>query len=112
MEFDNVSSEIEGLRSEMTRVLMELIRIPAIAPENNGEGESKKAEKLMQILKTLNLDKIERYDAEDERVPSKIRPNIVTYQHGENLSERIWIITHLDWRRIPLDVYKTLRTSN
>ena len=96
MEFDNVSSEIEGLKSEMTRVLMELIRIPAIAPENNGEGESKKAEKLMQILKTLNLDRIERYDAEDERVPSRKRPNIVTYQHGENLSERIWIITHLD----------------
>jgi succinyl-diaminopimelate desuccinylase len=96
MEFDNVSSEIEGLKSEMTRVLMELIRIPAIAPENNGEGESNKAEKLMQILKTLNFDKIERYDAEDERVPSRKRPNIVTYQHGENLSERIWIITHLD----------------
>ena len=96
MEFDDVSSEIEGLRSEMTRVLMELIRIPAIAPENNGEGESKKAEKLMQILKTLNLDKIERYDAEDERVPSRKRPNIVTYQHGEKLNERIWIITHLD----------------
>jgi len=96
MKFDNVSSEIEDLKSEMTRVLMELIRIPAIAPENNGEGESKKAEKLLQILKTLNLDKIERYDAEDERVSSRKRPNIVTYQHGENLSERIWIITHLD----------------
>ena len=96
MEFDNVSSEIEGLKSEMTRVLMELIRIPAIAPENNGEGESKKAEKLLQILKTLGLDKIECYDAEDERVPSRKRPNIVTCQHGEDLNERIWIITHLD----------------
>jgi len=96
MQFDNVSSEIENLRNEMTQALIELIRIPAIAPENNGEGESKKAEKLMQILKTVGFDKTERYDAEDERVPSKLRPNIVAYYHGEDLNKKIWIITHLD----------------
>jgi len=96
MQFDNVSSEIENLRNEMTQALIELIRIPAIAPENNGEGESKKAEKLMQILKTVGFDKTERYDAEDERVPSKLRPNIVAYYYGEDLNKKIWIITHLD----------------
>ncbi|MDH5459864.1 MAG: M20 family metallo-hydrolase, partial [Candidatus Bathyarchaeota archaeon] len=92
----NVSSDIESLKNEMTQTLMELIQIPAIAPENNGEGESKKAEKLIQILETVGFDKIERYDAEDERVPSKLRPNIVAYYYGENLSEKVWIITHLD----------------
>ncbi len=96
MQFDSVSSEIENLRNEMTQALTELIRIPAVAPENNGEGESKKAEKLMQILETVGFDKIERYDAEDERVPSKRRPNIVAYYYGENLSKKVWIITHLD----------------
>ncbi len=96
MQFKNVSSDIESLKNEMTQTLIELIRIPAIAPENNGEGESKKAEKLTQILETLGFDKIERYDAEDERVPSKLRPNIVAYYYGENLSEKVWIITHLD----------------
>ncbi|MDI6904298.1 MAG: M20 family metallo-hydrolase [Candidatus Bathyarchaeia archaeon] len=96
MQFDSVSSKIESLKNEMTQTLMELIQTPAIAPENNGEGESKKAEKLIQILETVGFDKIERYDAEDERVPSKRRPNIVAYYYGENLSEKIWIITHLD----------------
>ncbi|MDH5754542.1 MAG: M20 family metallo-hydrolase [Candidatus Bathyarchaeota archaeon] len=96
MQFKNVSSDIESLKNEMTQTLMELIQIPAIAPENNGEGESKKAEKLIQILETVGFDKIERYDAEDERVPSKLRPNIVAYYYGENLSEKVWIITHLD----------------
>jgi succinyl-diaminopimelate desuccinylase len=96
MQFDNVSSEIESLKNEMTRTLMGLIRIPAIAPENNGEGESEKAEKLMQILENLGFDKIERYDAEDERVPSKRRPNIVAYHYGENINEKVWIVTHLD----------------
>ncbi|MGC9346118.1 MAG: M20 family metallo-hydrolase [Candidatus Bathyarchaeales archaeon] len=96
MQFENVSAEIESLRDEMTHALMELIRIPAIAPENNGEGESKKAEKLMQILETIGFDKIEHYDAEDERVPSKKRPNIIAYYSGENTAEKLWIITHLD----------------
>ncbi|MDH5376408.1 MAG: M20 family metallo-hydrolase [Candidatus Bathyarchaeota archaeon] len=96
MQFENVSSKIESWKDEMTQTLMELIRTPAIAPENNGGGESKKAEKLMQTLENLGFDKIERYDAEDERVPSKLRPNIVAYHHGENLSEKVWIITHLD----------------
>jgi len=96
MQFDNVSSEIESLKDEMTQTLIGLIRIPAIAPESNGEGELKKAEKLMQILKNLGFDKIECYDAEDERVPSKRRPNIVAYHYGENLNEKVWIVTHLD----------------
>jgi len=96
MQFKNVFSEIESLRDEMTKTLAGLIRTPAIAPENNGEGESKKAEKLMQILETIGFDKIERYDAEDERVPSKRRPNIVAYYYGKNLNEKIWITTHLD----------------
>lgn len=65
MQFENVFSEIESLREEMTKTLVGLIRTPAIAPENNGEGESKKAEKLMQILETVGFDRIECYDGED-----------------------------------------------
>ena len=80
----------------MAETLMELIRIPAIAPENGGDGEERKAEKLMQILEAVGFDKIERYDAEDERVSSKKRPNIVAYLYGEEETEKLWIITHMD----------------
>lgn len=96
MKSQNIFSETEKLKDEMTQTLMELIRIPAISPENGGEGELKKAEKLTQILKTVGFDKIERYDAEDKRVPSGKRPNIVAYYYGENTSEKLWIISHLD----------------
>lgn len=96
MKPQNIFSEAEKLKDEMTQTLMELIRIPAISPENGGEGELKKAEKLTQILKTVGFDKIERYDAEDKRVPSGKRPNIVAYYYGENTSEKLWIISHLD----------------
>jgi succinyl-diaminopimelate desuccinylase len=96
MQTENLYNEIEKLQSQMVQALMELVRIPAVAPENGGEGESKKAEKLVEILKAAGLDKIERYDAEDERVPTKKRPNIIARYAGETKKETLWIITHLD----------------
>jgi succinyl-diaminopimelate desuccinylase len=96
MEFQKVSSEIENLKGEMVQALMELISIPAIAPENGREGEYEKSEKLFQILASIGFDKILRVDAEDKRVPTGKRPNIIAYFHGESDAERLWIITHLD----------------
>jgi succinyl-diaminopimelate desuccinylase len=96
MQTEDLFKEIEKLQSEMTQALMELVRIPAIAPENGGQGESERAEKLIQILNAANVDRIERYDAEDERVPSKKRPNIIARCTGETAKETLWIITHLD----------------
>jgi len=96
MQNQSMFSEIEKIKNEMTQTLMELINIPAIAPENGGEGELKKAEKLMEILEALGFGRIERFDVEDRRVSSKKRPNIVAYYYGESNSGRLWIITHLD----------------
>jgi succinyl-diaminopimelate desuccinylase len=96
MQNQNIFSEIEKQKNEIINALMELIRVPAIAPENNGQGESAKAEKLMQILKPIGFDKIEHFDAQDTRVPSGKRPNIIAYCNGQNQNEKLWIITHLD----------------
>ncbi|TRO47031.1 M20 family metallo-hydrolase, partial [Candidatus Bathyarchaeota archaeon] len=49
---------------------MALVSFPAIGPENDGDGETQKAEKLIQILHDTDFDKIERYDVEDSRVSS------------------------------------------
>jgi succinyl-diaminopimelate desuccinylase len=96
MQSQEIFSEIQKQRSKMAQTLMELIRIPAIAPENGGEGELKKAEKLAQTLASIGFDKIERHDATDARVPSKRRPNIVAYYNGLDSAEKLWIVTHLD----------------
>ncbi|MCW4045157.1 MAG: M20 family metallo-hydrolase [Candidatus Bathyarchaeota archaeon] len=96
MSHEALFREIEKLRTEMTKALMELIRVPAIAPENGGDGEMQKAEKLMKILETVGFDRIERHDAEDQRVSARKRPNIVAYYHGKTDAERLWIVTHLD----------------
>ena len=80
----------------MVAALTELTRIPAVAPENGGDGETLKAEKLMKILKTVGFDRIERFDAEDSRVSSGKRPNVIAYLNGETDTKRLWIVTHLD----------------
>jgi len=95
MNTDTVFKEIERMRNEMTETLMELVRVPAIAPQSGGDGESKRAEKLVQILKTMGFADIRHVDADDERVPSRKRPNLIAYLNGET-KERLWIITHLD----------------
>lgn len=96
METQRVLHKVENLESEMVDALMQLIRVPAIGPENGGAGESAKAETLMHMLSDVGFDKIERYDADDPRVPSRKRPNIVAYLNGKTDFKRLWIVTHLD----------------
>ena len=52
----------------MIEALTKLIRVPAVAPENGGDGEQRKAEKLAEILETVGFDQIEHFDANDSRV--------------------------------------------
>lgn len=96
MQTQKLFSEIDGQREQMVNALMELIRIPAVAPENGGQGEAVKAEKLEQLLREFGFDKIDHYDAPDKRVPSGKRPNIVAWLEGKNTTERLWIVSHLD----------------
>ncbi|WP_297463733.1 M20 family metallo-hydrolase [Thermococcus sp.] len=97
-DVQTVSREIEGLREEMVETLIELIKIPAISPDYGGEGEYEKAQKLLEIIKDWSFDKIEVYNAPDQRAKNGVRPNILAYYYGKKgeESERLWILTHLD----------------
>ena len=96
MQPEELFHQVEKLKPEMTEALTKLIRVPAVAPENGGNGEKLKAEQLMELLETAGFDSIERFDAEDSRVSSGKRPNIVAVCHGESDVEKLWIVTHLD----------------
>jgi succinyl-diaminopimelate desuccinylase len=96
LETKSLFRQVETLKPEMVKTLMQLIQIPAIGPESSGEGELAKADLLMQILSKIGFDKIERLDADDPRVASGKRPNIVAYLDGQSETQRLWIITHMD----------------
>lgn len=96
MSTNDVFREIDNLKQEMQEALMELIKVPALSPENGGQGEEEKAKKLIHILEEAGFDQIKRFDAEDKRVISRVRPNIVAFYYGESAYPCLWIITHLD----------------
>ena len=96
METQSLFQQIEALKPEMVTALMRLMRVVAIGPESGGEGESAKADVLLQILSEVGFDRIERYDADDSRVPSGKRPNVVAYLDGKADAKRLWIVSHLD----------------
>lgn len=95
---EKVSLEIDRLRDNMVNTLVELIKIPAISPDYGGEGEYEKAQKLLEMIKDWPFDRVEVYEAPDERAKNGVRPSILAYYYGEESekSPRLWILTHLD----------------
>lgn len=92
MALDQVLARIDKSKDETVSTLADLCRIPAIGPDNGGEGEAKKAAFLQGLLKDMGL-KVERFDAPDKRVPAGKRPNLIA-RVGKG--PRLWFLCHLD----------------
>jgi succinyl-diaminopimelate desuccinylase len=112
--FDRVMRRIDSLRDDMIRLQIDLTAIPALAPENGGDGEYRKSEFLKQHLFASGYVDIRTFSAPDDRVPSGLRPNLVAIVPGKDPSRTIWILTHLDvvppgkrdlWNRDPYEAY-------
>ena len=92
---DEIKEYMEKNQGRMVELQKILTAIPAIAPENNGDGESKKAEVLLNWLKNTVFNNIEVYEAPDNRVSSGVRPSIVVTVPGLQ-DQNIWLMAHLD----------------
>lgn len=95
-EFLQLKEFIEGSKEKMIQLQTLLSSIPALAPENGGQGESKKAAALEKWLIENGIKNIEHFDAPDERVESKVRPNIVATIPGNKDDYAIWVCAHMD----------------
>jgi len=93
--YEKVETQIDQLRDEMKNDLIEMLKIPALGPDNDGDGEMDKTEFLMELIKDFGFDEIKRYDAPDPRVSSGKRPNIVAIKKGES-DKSIAILAHMD----------------
>jgi succinyl-diaminopimelate desuccinylase len=98
MSFDpkKLADKIESYRDEAIELEKMLTAIPALAPENDGDGETVKAEALKEYLEKLGFPEPEHYDAPDDRVSAKVRPNIVYRFPGEDTSRTVYVMAHLD----------------
>jgi succinyl-diaminopimelate desuccinylase len=95
-KFKRVSQRIDSYREAMIELQKALSAVPAVGPENGGEGELLKANLLEKCLQELGFKNFRHYDAQDKSVLSGIRPNFVTTITGKNKNRFIWILTHLD----------------
>ncbi len=93
--YDKIEKKVADFREDMKNDLMEMLKIPALSPENDGDGEMERAEFIMELIKGFGFDKIERYDAPDPRVSSGKRPNIVAIKEG-GTDQNVVILAHID----------------
>jgi succinyl-diaminopimelate desuccinylase len=91
----DVLSFIEKSASLAVDLETELTKRKALSPVSGGVGEKEKCDWLESWLRGQGITDLERYDADDDRVPSKIRPNLVATIKGKK-PERLWIMSHLD----------------
>lgn len=70
--------------------------IPALAPENGGDGESKKCAAIEQWLTANGIKNMEHFDAPDSRVSSGVRPNLVATIPGNLDDYCVWVCAHMD----------------
>lgn len=95
-KFQRVSQRIDSYREEMVELQIALCAVPAVGPENGGDGELLKANLLKKRLIELGFKNFRHYDAKDNKVSSGIRPNFITTIEGKNTNRFVWIITHMD----------------
>ncbi|MDR3282555.1 MAG: M20 family metallo-hydrolase [Candidatus Methanoplasma sp.] len=93
MEREEVLNKIRESREDMVRIMSEMIRIPALAPVNGGDGEGRRADMLLRHLK--GYDSVERIDVPDNTNPRVMRPNILAKKNGKGKGT-VWIVAHMD----------------
>jgi len=88
-----IMEDIESSKQEIIDSMMEMIRIPALAPINGGDGESKKADYLWTLL--TGFDTVTRHDVHDATDPNVMRSNIIAVKQGKK-EGTLWFVAHMD----------------
>ena len=86
---------IDQSREDLTRFMLEMLRIKAVNPDGGGNGEYARALFMQKQLEDLGL-KVTRHDIPDERVPEGVRVNLTTLLEGEDKEKTLWLAAHLD----------------
>jgi len=95
-QFTQIAQKIAAYEPEMIDLQTKITAIPALGPENGGEGEIKRAEFLKKILAALKPDELLEIKAPDDRVPAGYRPNLIALFNGKRPTKTIWIMSHMD----------------
>ena len=91
---------IDRQRARVIALQRELVCRPALNPEHGGIGEEEKLRWLENRLHVLGVTDVERQDYADERVPGKVRGNLIVRLPGRpgltGNGTTLWLLSHLD----------------
>ncbi len=92
---DDALRWVDGSREEITRFMVEMLRIKAVNPDGGGKGEYARALFMQKTLENLGLKAI-RHDVPDSRVPEGVRVSLTSVLEGVDTSRTLWLAAHLD----------------
>ncbi|HEN20565.1 MAG TPA: M20/M25/M40 family metallo-hydrolase, partial [Desulfobacteraceae bacterium] len=95
-DMKKIFDRIDGCRDEIIQIQTELTSRVALGPDNGGSGEHEKAEYARVLLKALDPDVMEQFNAPDERARDGYRPNIVARWSGRKSEPNVWVLSHSD----------------
>lgn len=90
-----VNELIAASEDELLRLQTALVALPALGPDNGGQGEAVKAAFLYDYARTFAGVTAERIAAPDSRVESGQRPSLVIRRPGRT-TRTLWLIAHTD----------------
>jgi len=86
---------VEGSRDDMTRFMLEMLKIKAVNPDGGGKGEYERAMFMKKRLEEIGFDVVQ-HDITDARVAEGVRVNLTAVLEGENTGRTLWLAAHLD----------------
>ncbi len=92
---DAVLRHIDTQRDRVIDLQRGLTAIPALGPDNGGEGETVKCAWIRDRLAELGVPLLREMNAPDARVPSGMRPNLAARLPGAS-GRTLWVISHMD----------------
>lgn len=94
-ELTDICSRIQSRFPRVAELQKALTAIPALGPENGGQGELAKAAFVEKCLEQAGVTDILHADSPDPRVESGSRPNLVARIPGRS-QRTLWLFGHLD----------------
>ncbi len=95
MDAKSLMAAVADDESRMVDSLVAMLRIKAVGPENEGEGEAERGKYIVHLARKLGFKSIEVLESPDPKVPTGKRPNIIVRVKGRN-RKNIWVVAHID----------------
>lgn len=99
-ELQTLQAWLERQRGTVIAMQRELVALPALNPEHGGVGEERKLQWVEARLRQYGITDFERLDFTDDRIPGKVRGNLIARLRGRpgELARRrtLWLISHMD----------------